>query len=93
MSLVSPEMPSSPERLLSIEKISSTLVPSLCIRYSTTVGSMSPLRVPIISPSSGVMPMEVSTDLPPLIAPAEQPLPRWRVMMLISLRCFPVSFR
>ncbi len=63
MSLVSPEMPSRPERLFSVEKISSTLVPSLWIRNSMTAGSMSPLRVPIISPSSGVMPIDVSIGL------------------------------
>ena len=93
MSLVRPEMPSRPDRLFSVEKISSRPLPSLCIRYSMTVGSMSPQRVPIISPSSGVMPIDVSIDLPPLMAHAEQPLPRWSVMMFVSSRVLPVSFR
>ena len=42
-------------------------------------GSRSPLRVPITRPSSGVKPIEVSTERPPRIAAAEQPLPRWQV--------------
>ncbi|MNE22021.1 hypothetical protein D3C80_1152090 [compost metagenome] len=50
----------------------------------TTAGSMSPERVPIASPSSGVRPMEVSTDSPFLMAQTEAPLPRWQLMMLSS---------
>ena len=42
---------------------------------------MSPLRVPIIKPSSGVRPMLVSTLLPSLMAVMEPPLPMWQVMM------------
>ena len=38
--------------------------------------SMSPDRLPITSPSSGVRPMVVSTGRPPAIADAEAPLPR-----------------
>ena len=37
---------------------------------------MSPERVPITSPSSGVSPIVVSTDRPPSTAVALQPLPR-----------------
>ena len=44
-------------------------------------GSRSPLRVPITSPSSGVKPIEVSTDRPPRTAATEQPLPRWQVII------------
>ncbi len=43
-----------------------------------TPGSTEPERVPIIRPSSGVKPIEVSIGLPPWIAEAEQPLPRWQ---------------
>ena len=46
-------------------------------------GSMSPLRVPMTSPSRGVKPMEVSMLLPCSIAVTEAPLPRWQVMMLV----------
>jgi hypothetical protein len=50
----------------------------------TTDGSTSPDRVPITSPSSGVKPIEVSTERPPSIAVIEHPLPRWQVMMRTS---------
>ena len=43
---------------------------------STMAGSRSPDRVPMTSPSSGVKPIEVSSDCPPFIAQAEQPFPR-----------------
>ena len=43
-------------------------------------GSRSPLRLPITRPSSGVKPIEVSTERPPRIAATEQPLPRWQVI-------------
>ena len=42
----------------------------------TSAGSRSPDLVPMTRPSSGVIPIEVSTELPALIAAAEQPLPR-----------------
>ena len=54
---------------------------------------MSPERVPITSPSSGVKPIEVSIESPPRIAHAEQPLPRCSVMMFVSSRDLPVSLR
>jgi ribulose-phosphate 3-epimerase len=54
---------------------------------------LSPDRVPITSPSSGVKPMLVSIDSPPLIAQAEQPLPRCRVTIRTSARSRPVSVR
>ncbi len=54
-------------------------------------GSMSPLRVPITSPSSGVMPMEWSTALPPATAVIEQPLPRCTVMRLTRSAGLPSS--
>ena len=46
--------------------------------------SRSPERVPIGRPASGVKPMEVSTDLPPLTAVTDEPLPRWQEMSLSS---------
>ena len=39
-------------------------------------GSISPLRVPITKPSSGVKPIEVSTHLPFLTAVIDAPLPK-----------------
>jgi hypothetical protein len=41
-------------------------------------GSKSPARVPITSPSSGVMPMLVSTLQPCSIAVTLAPLPKWQ---------------
>jgi hypothetical protein len=40
---------------------------------------MSPLRVPITKPSSGVRPMLVSCDAPPSTAATEAPLPKWAI--------------
>ena len=47
-------------------------------------GSMSPERVPITSPSSGVRPIEVSNERPPSTAHADAPLPRWSTIWLMS---------
>ena len=54
-------------------------------------GSMSPVRVPIIRPASGVRPMDVSTARPPRTAAAEAPLPRCRVIWLTSRGSLPSS--
>ena len=54
---------------------------------------MSPPRVPITRPSSGVRPIEVSIDSPFWIAQAEQPLPRCTVTMFVSSYDFPVRMR
>ena len=40
-------------------------------------GSIEPDRVPIIRPSSGVIPIDVATERPPSTAVTEQPPPRW----------------
>src|SRR5216110_3061339 len=50
--------------------------PSLVAIRLTIAGSMSPDRVPITKPSSGVIPIDVSMELPPRIAAAEHPFPR-----------------
>src|SRR5262245_43703667 len=47
-------------------------------------GSILPLRVPIIKPSSGVKPMEVSTQRPWCTADTEAPLPRWAMIRRTS---------
>ena len=46
---------------------------------STAAGSMSPQRVPMTRPSSGVNPMLVSTLRPPWTAVMLHPFPRWQV--------------
>ena len=43
---------------------------------SIIAGSISPERVPIISPSSGVSPILVSTDLPLSTADILEPFPK-----------------
>ena len=62
---------------------------SLLAMYCTTAGSMLPERVPMMTPSRGVMPMLVSTHLPPSTAAMELPLPRWQVMTRVFLRSRP----
>ena len=54
-------------------------------------GSIDPARVPIIKPSSGVMPMDVATDRPPSTAVTEQPLPRWATIVRRSPAGFASS--
>ena len=49
-----------------------------------TAGSRSPERVPITRPSSGVSPIDVSTDSPPRTAVADAPLPRCSTITLVS---------
>ena len=52
-------------------------------------GAISPVRVPIITPPSGVNPIDVSTDLPPSTAVIETPFPTWAVIILVSSIGFP----
>ena len=52
---------------------------------------MSPVRVPISRPSSGVSPIEVSKDWPCLTAVMLDPLPRWQVMILSCAKSFFIS--
>ncbi len=54
-----------------------------CSRKPMMAGSMSPLRVPIIRPSRGVNPIEVSMDTPCSMAVTDAPLPRWHVMTFV----------
>ena len=44
------------------------------------LGSTAPLRVAITRPSSGVKPIDVSTQTPSRTADAEQPAPRWQTI-------------
>ncbi len=82
-SLETPEMPRRPEASLSAASSSvATSVadvpaaPRSRIKYVSTLGSIAPERVPIIVPSSGVNPIDVSTLSPPRTAVTEQPPPR-----------------
>lgn len=59
--------------------------------YSTTPASMSPARVPIVSPASGVMPIDVSTQRPQSIAARDAPFPRWQETSFSSSGRFPSS--
>ena len=49
---------------------------NLFIKNATNEASMSPERVPIVTPANGVNPIDVSTDLPPSTAVIEAPLPK-----------------
>ncbi len=49
---------------------------------------MSPVRVPITTPSSGVSPIEVSNDFPFLTAVMLEPFPMWQVMSRILSKSF-----
>ena len=50
---------------------------------------MSPQRVPMMTPASGVRPIVVSRTLPFLMAAREEPLPRWQVMIVVSSGFLP----
>ena len=78
-----PEMPKRPDFLFMRSFISAAERFSWSMMNGTMAGSMAPQRVPIIKPSSGVRPMDVSTATPWSMADAEQPLPR----------CSVISFR
>ena len=56
-----------------------------------TLQSTLPQRVPMIMPSSGVKPMEVSMHLPFLTAVTDEPLPMWQVMILELLISRPTN--
>ena len=90
---LSPVSPSRPLRWLSRSSMSSTAKPPSRRRWKMTVGSRSPLRVPITSPSSGDIPIEVATLRPPATAQALAPLPRCRVIVLSSSYGRPSSCR
>ena len=83
-SLLMPEMPSRPDCLFIRSFMPAASSPSLSMMYGTMAGSMAPQRVPIMRPSSGVRPMDVSTATPWSMALMEHPLPRWHVMSFNS---------
>ncbi len=77
-------MPKSPLFLFMRSFTSAAVRFSFSMMKGTIAGSMAPQRVPIIRPSRGVRPMEVSTATPWSMAEMEQPLPRWQVMSFRS---------
>lgn len=68
ISLDTQEIQSNQLRLLRSSSICSAVLFSWTIRYVIIAGSIFPDLVPIISPSNGVIPIEVSTTFQPLIA-------------------------
>ncbi len=59
--------------------------------YVTAEGSTAPVLVPIRTPSSGVNPIDVSTDLPPSTAVIDEPFPRWQETIFKSLISLPIA--
>ena len=88
-SCVTPDNAKIPDSLFNIRSISSGVKPSFFIINVTTDGSISPERVPIGMPASGVSPILVSTDLPPWTAHILPPWPKWQDIILKSSIGFP----
>jgi hypothetical protein len=84
-----PQIPFIPLSSFSMSRSSSGFFPVLSPRKNGTAGSRSPQRVPMISPSSGVIPIDVSTLFPSRIAAALAPFPRWRVIRFRASGGFP----
>ena len=61
-------------------------------KKETMLGSMSPERSPMTSPSRGVSPMLVSTLFPAATAVMLHPFPKWQLMKEVSSKGFPISF-
>mmetsp|Transcript_27440 Transcript_27440/g.49651 ORF Transcript_27440/g.49651 Transcript_27440/m.49651 type:complete len:228 (-) Transcript_27440:133-816(-) len=77
-------MPFNPERLFKSSSTMSTSLSRLWIAKLTTAGSMSPQRLPIMSPGNGEKPIVVSRDSLLPTAVTEAPLPRWQMSMLYA---------
>ena len=69
------ERPRSPESWLAMDSMSEADFLSFLARNGMSAGSKSPERVPIMAPSSGVKPIEVSTDFPLRTAVMLTPFP------------------
>ena len=94
-SLISPvicDIPYNPDFLFSTVIISSIDKFSFFITNSNIAGSKSPDLVPIIKPSNGVNPIEVSTHTPPFIAAILEPFPKWHEIIFISSFFLPNFF-
>ena len=77
-SLEVPEIPNNPDSLFKTVKTSSAVLPVFSIINGIKAGSISPERVPIVTPANGVKPIDVSIDFPPSIAAIDAPLPIWQ---------------
>ncbi len=78
----SPDRPDTPRRPLrrsSWSSISAGVIPSTRAIHVRSPGSTEPARVAMTSPSRGVKPIVVSTEMPPVIAASDAPAPRWQV--------------
>ena len=73
-----PASPSTPESKLRARSSESTLRYPSRSTYRSAPGSIDPERVVIGTPSSGVKPIVVSTDLPERTAVTDEPPPRWQ---------------
>ena len=91
LSLEIPETPRKPDFLFMYSLICEGVKPCLSATKVTADGSTEPVLVPITTPSRGVKPIEVSTDLPPLTAVMEEPLPRWHETILRSSTFLPIA--
>ena len=80
---------STPDFLFKMLSISLADKPSFSIKKVTIAGSISPERVPMIRPASGVNPIEVSTDLPPSTAQTLAPFPKWQTITFVSSSGLP----
>ena len=85
------EIPWKPHCLFIKSLISSGVIPVFFIMNGTTAGSISPQRVPMITPASGVKPIEVSITFPSLTAEIDEPLPRWQVTIFVPSAFPPIS--
>jgi len=73
-----PQRPSSPERYSKVVASSDGGMPTCSSSQRRRPGSTLPERVAITSPSCGVKPMVVSTEIPPFTAAREAPAPSGR---------------
>ena len=78
------DTPCNPDFLFTRSFACAAFKPSFSQIYNNAPKSRSPVRVPMITPALGVKPMEVSTDLPLLMAVMDEPLPKWQVMIFFS---------
>ena len=76
MSLETPDRPSKPLFLFNNSSLCEAVSFSVRSRKASTPASTSPQRVPMIKPSAGVNPIEVSTERPWSTAQSDEPLPR-----------------
>ena len=78
------DIPSNPLSLLIILSISLIDKSACFIIYGIIEASISPQRVPIITPALGVNPIEVSTHFKESTAVILAPLPIWQTITLAS---------